>query len=307
MMPLCTAGENATSVSEREEFTLEDRRTILERARDVYSTLPKSQKRIAESILENWETIAFVSPKELGERLGVSETTVIRFARALGYKSFSDLRQHCQELIKERLTPAEKMTATVQKLRSGETSFERLLNSEIDNLRSGLSKVSPEEFYRAVDLVESAKRVFIVGQGVSEPLCKFLEFRFRRMQIDTRVVTNGGKPFYESLLLMDERDILIGIGFFRCSIDILRAFSYARKRSIPTIALTHSNVSELALKSDVVLVANRGPVSFLNSLVVPMAILNALVLYLAEKDEKKLKALKQLDEIPNIFGFDGKD
>jgi len=127
------------------------------------------------------------------------------------------------------------------------------------------------------------------------------------MQIDTRVVTGGGKSFYETLLLMNDRDVLLGIGFFRCSQDILRAFDYAKKRAIPTIALTHSTVSELALRSDVTLVANRGPVSLLNSLVVPMAILNALVLYLAERDEEKLKALKKLDEIPNIFGLNGKE
>jgi DNA-binding MurR/RpiR family transcriptional regulator len=105
---------------------------------------------------------------------------------------------------------------------------------------------------------------------------------------------------------MKERDVLFGIGFFRCSQDILRSFNYAKKNGIPTIALTHSKMSELALKSEVTLVANRGPVSLLNSLVIPMAILNALVLYIAERDEEKLKALKKLDDIPDIFGFNGK-
>jgi len=280
--------------------------TILDRVREVYPLLPKSQKLIADSILENWESTAFVSPRELGERLKVSETTVIRFAKSLGYSSFSELREHTQKLIKEKLTPAEKMTATVRKIKSGETTFERLLTAEVENLKNGISKVSPDEFYRAVDLIEKAQRVFIAGQGVSESLCRFLEFRFRRMHIDTRLVTGGGKPFYETLLLMNSDDVLFGIGFFRCSLDILRSFDYAKKQGIPTIALTHSSVSELALKSEVTLVANRGPVSLLNSLVVPMAILNALVLYIAERDEEKLKALEKLDEIPNIFGFDGK-
>jgi DNA-binding MurR/RpiR family transcriptional regulator len=279
---------------------------ILDRVREVYPSLSKSQRLIAESILENWESTAFVSPRELGERLGVSETTVIRFAKSLGYANFSELREHCQELIKERLTPAEKMSATVQKIKSGETTLERLLTKEVENLKNGISKVSAHEFYRAVDLIENAQRVFITGQGVSESLCKFLEFRFRRMQIDTRPVTGGGKAFYETLLLMKERDVLFGIGFFRCSQDILRSFDYAKKNGIPTIALTHSKMSELALKSEVTLVANRGPVSLLNSLVVPMAILNALVLYIAERDEEKLKALKKLDDIPDIFGFNGK-
>lgn len=281
--------------------------TILDKVREAYPSLTKSQKLIADGILENWESTAFVSPKELGEKLGVSETTVIRFARSLGYESFSELRQHTQKLIKEKLTPAEKMSATVQKLKSGETTFDRLLTAEVENLKNGVSKVSPADFYRAVDFIEGAQRVFIAGQGVSESLCKFLEFRFRRMQIDTRVVTGGGKSFYETLLLMNERDVLLGIGFFRCSPDILRAFAYAKKQGTTTIALTHSKVSELALKADVILVANRGPVSLLNSLVVPMAILNALVIYIAERDDEKLEALKKLDEIPNIFEFNGKE
>ena len=287
---------NAITDYKREEGFLERDVTILDRVREVYPSLTKSQKLIADSILENWENIAFVSPRELGARLGVSETTVIRFARSIGYESFTDLRQHSQDLIKERLTPAEKMSATVRKIKSGETSFERLLTAEVQNLKKGISRV-----------IEGAHRVFVTGQGVSESLCKFLEFRFRRMQVDTRVVTGGGKGFYETLLLMNDRDVLFGIGFFRCSQDILRAFDYAKARAIPTIALTHSTVSELALRSDVTLVANRGPVSLLNSLVVPMAILNVLVLYLAERDEEKLKALKKLDEIPTIFGLNGKE
>ncbi|MBN2219062.1 MAG: MurR/RpiR family transcriptional regulator [Kosmotogaceae bacterium] len=279
---------------------------LLDRVRGVYPSLSKSQRLIADSILENWESTAFVSPRELGERLGVSETTVIRFAKSLGYSNFSELREHSQILIKEKLTPAEKMSATVKKIKSGETTFERLLTSEIENLKDGISKVSSDEFYRAVELIEKAERVFVAGQGVSEALCKFLEFRFRRMQIDTRPVIGGGKAFYETLLLLNDRDVLFGIGFFRCSQDILRSFDYARKKRIHTIAMTHSRVSELALKSEVTLVANRGPVSLLNSLVVPMAILNALVLYIAERDSKKLDALKKLDEIPDIFGFNGK-
>ncbi|MBN2253686.1 MAG: MurR/RpiR family transcriptional regulator, partial [Kosmotogaceae bacterium] len=102
---------------------------ILDRVREVYPSLSKSQRLIADSILENWENTAFVSPRELGERLGVSETTVIRFAKTLGYSGFSELREHSQNLIKEKLTPAEKMSATVQKIKSGETTFDRLLTT----------------------------------------------------------------------------------------------------------------------------------------------------------------------------------
>jgi DNA-binding MurR/RpiR family transcriptional regulator len=281
--------------------------TILETVKQRYALLSKSQKVIADCVLENWETIAFVSPKELGQRLGVSETTVIRFAQALGYDTFSLLREQCQTLLKNRLTPSEKMSHTVMRIRTEETPLERLLSEEVENLKEGIAKLSASEFLRAVEVIERARRVFVIGQGVSESLCKFLEFRFRRMQIDTRSISCGGKAFYEHLLLMDESDVVFGIGFFRCSKDILRAFDYANKLKVPTIALTHSTVSELALKSKITLVANRGPVSFLNSLVVPMAILNTLVLYIAEKDENKMEALKKLDHLEDIFGLNGKE
>jgi len=281
--------------------------TILEIVKERYASLSKSQRVIADSVLENWEAIAFLSPKELGKRLGVSETTVIRFAQALGYETFSLMRERCQILLKNKLTPSEKMSQTVKKLRSEDTSLEQLLSEEVDNLKEGIAKLSTSEFLKAVEAIERAKRVFVIGQGVSESLCKFLEFRFRRMQIDTRTISCGGKAFYEHLLLMDERDVVFGIGFFRCSKDILRAFDYANRLNVATIALTHSAVSELALKSKITLVANRGPVSFLNSLVVPMAILNTLVLYIADKDEKKLEALKKLDHLQDIFGLNGKE
>lgn len=281
--------------------------TLVDEVRERYPSLSKSQKLIADSILENWEEIAFFTPKEFGKKLGISETTVIRFAQSLGYPSFSQLRSHCQELLRDKHTPAEKMSQTVKKIQAANLSLEHLLTEEVENLKNGIAKVSSEEFYKAVNAIEKARRIYIIGQGVSESLCKFLEFRFRRMQMDAHALISGGRAFFENLLLLNDQDVLIGIGFFRCSKDILRAFDYATREHIPTIALTHNTVSELAIKATVVLVSDRGPVALLNSLVVPMAILNALVLYIAERDEKKLVALKQLDQLKDIFGLDGKE
>jgi len=196
------------------------------------------------------------------------------------------------------------MGATIRLLKSGNTTLEKLLETEAGNLRRGISLLSIEQLERAVEIIEGARRVFLVGQGVSTSLCSFLDFRFRRMQIDTRVLTHSGKELYENFILSSSDDAVVGFGFFRCSKEILRVFDYAKTRSIPSIAVTHSPVSELALRATATIVANRGPVSLLNSLVVPMAILNALVIYLAERDEKKLKALRTLDEIPRLFHSD---
>lgn len=278
---------------------------ILERVRQIYPGLSRNQKRIADGILENWETVAFVSPRELGLQVGVSEATVIRLARSLGYESFSALRRHCQELVRKQLTPARQAQAAVRGPDSATRTVEQLLTGEVENLKRGISRVSAEDMGRSVELIRGARRVFLIGQGVSVSLCTFLEFRFRRMQIDTRLLVQAGKDLFENLLLLEPRDVVIGIGFFRCRRDIVQAFDYARRVGAPRIAVTHSTLSELALRATVTLVANRGPVSLLNSLVVPMAVLNALVLLTAQGDESKMEALRRLDRIPDLFGRDG--
>lgn len=271
---------------------------LLDKLKRMYPGMSKAHKKVAEAILESWESVAFLSPRELGERLDVSEATVIRLAQELGYKNYSEFREYVRELVKLKLTPAEKMSSSLQELDDHEHSLYKILNRDLENFKNGIPKVSPEEFAKAVELIENARRVFLIGFGVSTSLCYFLDFRLRRMQIDTRLLTHGDKYFFEQLLLIRPNDLLIGFGFFRCAEEILEAFNYAQTQQVKSIAITHSSVSELARLATVTLVANRGPVSEINSLVMPMAVLNALVLSLAEKEGAKgLEALERLDQV----------
>ncbi len=281
-----------------------DIQKLFDKIHQAYPQLSKGHRKIADSIMESWENIAFISPKELGEKLGISEATVIRFAKELGYDNYSELRRYIRDLLKYSLTPAEKMTTTVDKIKD-DHSVQKILATEFDILKEGIQKISFEEFSRAVNLLEKARRIFIIGFGVSASLCHFLEFRFQRMQIDTHILTHGGKSFFEKLLLANEEDVIIGIGFFRCAREILIAFDYAKKHSIATIAVTHSSISDLAKLATVTLVANRGPVKEVNSLVVPMAVLNALVIALAQREgPRSLEALGKLDQINALYQDD---
>jgi DNA-binding MurR/RpiR family transcriptional regulator len=277
-----------------------EKQELLEKIRQQYPKLSKSQKKIAKSILESWESVAFTSPEEFGNRLGVSETTVIRFAKRLGYENYSDLRNHIRELIKVKLTPARKMSTTVKKINEAGNPLEKLYD-EVHILKEGISNISIEDFELVIRLIKEAKRVFIIGFGVSAALCHFLNFRFTRMQIDTRILTHGGKTFYDNLLLLNENDLVIGIGFFRCDPAIIKAFQYAKDQGVKRIAITHSPFSELAKLSDAILVANRGPKEEIKSLVVPMAILNFLTVLLVQKNEGKETALLKLENIYSDF------
>jgi DNA-binding MurR/RpiR family transcriptional regulator len=169
---------------------------LFDKLKRLYPDFSKGHKKIADVIFESWESIAFISPREIGERLGVSETTVIRFAKELGYNSYSEFREYVRGLIKLKLTPAEKMISSIQKLQKSHEGFlNKVFAEEMENFKNGITKVSSQDFFKAVELIENAKRVFIIGFGVSASLCYFLEFRFQRMQIDTHILTHGDKYF----------------------------------------------------------------------------------------------------------------
>jgi len=271
---------------------------FLEKIRRMYPKFSKSHKIIAENILENWENVAFISPSELGKKLGVSETTVIRFARNLGYNNYSELKEHIQELIKIKLTPAKKMKTTMNKIENYNNPLDELIR-ELNILEDGINRVSFKEIKEAIKKINSAKRVFIIGFGVSASLCKFLEFRFTRMKIDTHILIQGGKTFFDNLSLIEKDDIVIAIGFFRCDPEIIKAAKYIKELKATIISITSSQVSELARLSDIIIVANRGPKDEVKSLVVPMAILNFMTIMLAQNNNTE--ALEELDKVYNGY------
>jgi DNA-binding MurR/RpiR family transcriptional regulator len=260
--------------------------------------LTKSEKRIANYLRKNQEEAAFMSASELADRLGLSEATMVRFARSLGFGSYPEMREVLQDNFRRRVTHSARLRGRLDDLREGGDIFERLVASEIDYLTQALETVDRQALHQAVELLRSRKHVFVFGVGPSVSLVDLLEIRLTRFGSQVTALTTAGREMLEPLLQMTGQDLLFVICFFDISAALQLVLDYAKEVGCPVIMITDTLGSIVGDKADVVLAARRGPMSEFHSLVVPMTIINTLLLAFANEDREKVLAnLDKLDQM----------
>lgn len=264
---------------------------------DHYNDLTKSEKQIADYLRKNQEESAFLSVSELALRLDLSEATLVRFARSLGFDSFPAMRELLQENFRRRVTHSVRLRSRLDELREAGDIYERLVVSEIDYLTQSLESVNREALHQAIELLRRRKRIFIFGLGPSVSLVELLKIRLERFGRQVIPLTTSGREFLEPLLLMNEDDLLFVICFFDVSPAVRLVLDYGREAHCATIMLTDTLGSIIGDKADVVLSAKRGPVSGTHSIVVPMTIINALQLGLASEEADVMENLDRLDQL----------
>ena len=268
--------------------------------------LTKSQHSIASYLLANHDEAAFLSAADLAERLNVSEATIVRFAKAIGYNGFPEMRRHLQELFRVRATPASRLQRKLADL-SGSPGhvLAKVIDMEIQYLTEALHSISPADFDRAVQIILDAPRVFACGGGPSAILADMLELRLRRQGVFALSMTESGRDLVEKLQLLRPGDAVLVAGFHHLSAEMVAVLEHARAVGCRTIFLTDVLGPALRDKADVILAARRGPVSTFHSLTVPMSILNALILAVAmAKPGESLAALDRLQQLRATYGLD---
>jgi DNA-binding MurR/RpiR family transcriptional regulator len=265
---------------------------------EYYQQLTKSEKQIANYMRKNQEESAFLSAAELADRLGLSEATIVRFARTVGFDSYPAMREVLQENFRRRVTHSTRLQSRLEELLDGGDIFERMVASEIDYLSQALQTVDRQAFKQAVDLMKAHKRIFVFGVGPSVSLVELMDIRLRRVGWDVISLTTTGREIIEPLLMLNERDLVFTICFFDVTAALELVLDYANEVNSKVIMLTDTLGSIIGDKADVVLAARRGPVSGFHSLVVPMTIINTLLLVLAQEDQDHtLASLDKLDEL----------
>jgi len=263
-----------------------------------YEQLTKSEKRIANFIRKNQEETAFLSAGELADRLGLSEATMVRFARTLGFGSYPAMRSVLQNSFRRRITHSARLRGRLDDLREAGDIFERLVVSEIDYLTQALETVDRESLRQAVELLRTRKQVYVFGVGPSTSLVDLLEIRLGRFGRQVIPLTTAGREILEPLLRMTDQDLLFVICFFDISPALQLVLDYANEVGCPVIMLTDTLGSIVGDKADVVLAARRGPMAEFHSLVVPMTIINTLLLAVANEDrEQVMLSLDKLDQL----------
>ena len=265
---------------------------------DHFNDLTKSEKRIANFLRKNQEESAFLSAGEIASRLGLSEATLVRFARTLGFGSYPSMRSVLQENFRRRVTHSSRLRGRLDDLREAGDIFERLTVTEVDYLTQALESINRDEMKRAVQLIRSHNRIFVFGLGPSISLVDLLELRLRRFGKDVVPLKSSGREVLEYLTMMGSDDLLFVICFFDQNPALKLVLDYGKKVGTTIIMLTDTLDAILGDRVDVILSAKRGPIGEFHSLVVPMTVINALLLSLASEEQEKTMAL--LDKLDNL-------
>jgi DNA-binding MurR/RpiR family transcriptional regulator len=267
-----------------------------------YEQLTKSEIRIADFIRQNQDEAAFLSAGEIAERLELSEATMVRFARTLGFDSYPSLRSALQERFRHLVTHSERLRSRLDDLREAGDIYERLVASEINLLTESLQTLDRDAFSQAVELLRTHQRVFVFGLGPSTSLVDLLDIRLTRSARHVIPLRTSGREMLEPLLLMGKDDLLIAIGFFNMTSSLRLVIEQANQHKTAVILVTDTLGPLVGNKASVTLAARRGPVSSFHSLTIPMTIINALLLALSSVDQETVMSnLDHLDQLRNRF------
>lgn len=243
----------------------------------------KGQRLIANYILNSYDKAAFMTASKLGKTVQVSESTVVRFAAELGYDGYPAMQKALQEMIRNKLTAVQRIEVSNDRM-SNHDILPMVMHADAENIRLTLEEVDRAGFDAAVEAILSARKVYILGVRSAYALSSFLGFYFNMMLENVVLVhTNSSSELFEQILRIGEGDVLLGISFPRYSKRTLKAMGYAKERGATAIAITDSQASPLAGIADQTLLAKSDMVSFVDSLVAPLSLVNALIAAVSRK------------------------
>ena len=240
-------------------------------------TFSKGQRAIALFLTTNYDKAAFMTANKLGKAAGVSESTVVRFADELGYDGYPGLQRAMQELVRNRLTSLQRIEFAEERL-ANQNVYRTVLTSDIEKIRETLEQEKNENFNQVVDTILEARKIYILGVRSASALASFLGFYFNLLFENVRLVhTTSVSEMFEQILRVQEGDVVIGISFPRYSRRTVKALSYAKGQGARVIGITDTTLSPLYGISDLALLARSDMASFVDSLVAPLSVINALI------------------------------
>ena len=267
-------------------------RDLINLVQNRMSDFSKGQRLIGQFIIDHYDKAAFMTASKLGNTVGVSESTVVRFASEIGYEGYPQLQRALQEMIRNRLTSVQRMEVTNDQM--GTTDIlSKVLNMDVEKIRRTLEETSHEEFNGAVDDIIAAKTIYIMGVRSSSALAVFLSTYFHYIFDNVVMIeTSSTSELFEQILRIGKGDVFIAMSFPRYSQKTVHAARYCHDRGAKVIAITDSRLSPIAENAHRLLLARSDMASFVDSLVAPLSIINALIVAIG---------LKKKDEVANTF------
>lgn len=287
---------------------MSDNNELLNCIREKRDELSKGQKKLADYILQNYEKAAFMTAIKLGEQVGVSESTVVRFASLIGYKGYPEFQKKLAELVQEKIHSIERIEIAAGDMSQDEV-LDNILNSDAEKVKITLETVDRNAFASAVDSLLEADTIYVVGVRSCAPLAQFFSFYLK--MIFTRVVlveSNSITELFEQMLRVNEKDVVVGISFPRYSMRTLKAMEFANNRNARVIAITDNKHSPMNMYSSCNLFARSDMASIVDSLVAPLSVINALIVALCiKKKDEVIGNMEILENIWNDYQFFNND
>ena len=282
------------------EVTENSTNELIARIEAKYDKMSKGQKRLADYVCQNYDKAVFLTAARLGEIVGVSESTVVRFATQLGYKGYPGFQKALEELVRNKLNSIQRMEVTYGRISQSEI-LETVLQSDIEKIKLTLAAIDHKAFNLAIDTILNARKIYVIGIRSCAPLASFLTFYLNLVCEDvTAVNTNSSSEIFEQLIRIGEEDVIIGISFPRYSMRTLKALEFASNRKAKVITLTDSIHSPMNLYSSCNLIARSDMASIVDSLVAPLSVVNALIVALCMKKQKEV--VSTLEMLEKIWG-----
>ncbi len=262
------------------------------------SEFSKGQKKIANYLIEHFDKAAYMTASKLGEATGVSESTVVRFADEIGFNGYPQMQRALQEVSRNMLTAVQRMEVASSNIDADDV-LNKVLHSDIEKIRKTLEEIDKSDFDNAVDAITNARQIYIIGTGSSAALASFLSFYLNHIFDNIRVVSSASiSDVFENILSIGEGDVLIGLSFPRYSNRTVKAMRYAADKNATVIAMTDSKSSPIAKYAHHLLIARSDMASFVDSLVAPLSLINALIVSLGlRRKEEVSDKLQKLEEL----------
>lgn len=282
-------------------------KSVLHTIESNFNGFSKGQKRIATYILQNYDKAAFMTASKMGKLVEVSESTVVRFASELGYDGYPSMQRALQEMIRSRLTSTQRIQAAGDML-LGQDVLATVMQSDMDKLRMVVDEADRDEFDHVVDCVMQAKHVYILGVRSSSFVAGYLNFYLHLLSENvTLVQSNAAGEIFEQLFRIGPEDVMIAVSFPRYSRVTVNTVKFARDRGATIIAITDNELSPLYQMADTALLAPSEMISFVDSMVAPLSMVNALLVNIGYRMGKDVSAtFAELEDIWDEYGVFGK-
>jgi len=263
---------------------------ILETIKNDYDGMSKSQKAIADYILESYDKAAYMTVSKLAAAANVSEATVVRFTTEIGFSGYPAFQQALREDLKSRLTSVQRLDYT-DRFENDHAAVQEVIKTDVNNVRSTLENLDQESFDKAVDMILSSRKIYIMGIRASAPLSEFMHFYMTVLFDDVALVrSNCTNELFEQVMPITENDVLIGISFPRYSARTINSMAYAQSRGAKIIAITDRDGTPMTEHADVALLATSSMASFVDSLTAPLSLINALLVALGMHRKDHIKS-----------------